>query len=442
MPSDNPLLQASQITQYYGQSEKRILVLQDVSISVAEGELVAILGPSGSGKSTLLRILAGLIHPSQGEVRFRGEKMDGVNSHIAIVFQTFALFPWLTVYQNVELGLLNSDVPADEKRRRITEAIDIIGLDGFEEAYPKELSGGMRQRVGFARALVVQPEILFMDEPFSALDVLTAENLKRELLSLWRERKIPTRAILMVTHNIDEAVTMGDRVVVMGHNPGVVRVDMPGLPPAERGKDHPQHVRLVDYIYGVITNPDEHVAAFHPKSPPARPGRAPSRPYQVLPHVAVGAMTGLIERLHGQGDRVDIFKLGQELQMEVDDILPPLQAMDLLGLGDIESGDAYLTPLGIQFAEADIQARKAVFQRQASTNIQLIRQILAALEKLGGKDLRWDEMMEHLEGCFSENEAERQLDTAIQWGRYAELFAYDDEEGVFYLESQEPAVAG
>ena len=293
------LLSAEHVTKYYGDSAKRILVLHDVSLSIREGEIIAILGPSGSGKSTLLRILAGLTEASEGTVRFRGEAQTGPNPHVAIVFQTFALFPWLTVYQNVEVGLLNSDVPEMQRRRRILEAIDVIGLDGFEDAYPKELSGGMRQRVGFARALVVQPEILFMDEPFSALDVLTGENLKKELLSLWRSRKIPTKAIVMVTHNIEEAVTMGDRLVVMGANPGVVRVDMPGLPIEERGKEHAEHVRLVDYLYGVMTNPGEEVARL-PRRSARRARRRDGRhaPIKSLPHVPVGQVTGLVERLH------------------------------------------------------------------------------------------------------------------------------------------------
>jgi NitT/TauT family transport system ATP-binding protein len=430
------LLSAQGVTKYYGEGTKRILVLQGINLEIRESEIVAILGPSGSGKSSLLRILAGLATPSSGTVRFRGVEQRGVNPHIAIVFQTFALFPWLTVYQNVEVGLLSSDVPEIRRRRRILEAIDLIGLDGFEDAFPKELSGGMRQRVGFARALVVQPEILFMDEPFSALDVLTAENLKKELLSLWHSRKIPTKAIVMVTHNIEEAVMMGDRLVVMGHNPGVIRVDMAGLPVEERGKERPEHVRLVDYLYSVITNPNEHAPPFHPEASPARPGLAPTQPYQVLPHVPVGQVTGLVERLHAQGDRADLYALGRELQMEVDDLLPLIQAIDLLGLGDIEAGDVYLTPAGVHFAEAGVLEEKEVFREQARANVQLIRHILAALEAAPGRRVRWETVLQELEGCFSPEEAERQLETAIDWGRYAELFAYDDQEGVFYRETE------
>lgn len=436
-PGAATLLSAEHVTKYYGDDKKRIQVLHDVSLSIREGEIVAILGPSGSGKSTLLRILAGLTGASEGVVQFRGKAQAGPNPNVAIVFQTFALFPWLTVYQNVEVGLLNSGITETRRRRRILEAIDVIGLDGFEDAYPKELSGGMRQRVGFARALVVQPEILFMDEPFSALDVLTGENLKKELLSLWRSRKIPTKAIVMVTHNIEEAVIMGDRLVVMGHNPGVVRVDMPGLPVEERGKEHAEHVRLVDYLYGVMTNPGEEVAAFRAEAPSARAVGKPIRAYQTLPHVPVGQVTGLVERLHVEHDRADIYALGRELQMEVDDLLPLIEAIDILGLGDVEAGDVYLTPAGIHFAEAGVLEEKELFREQARMHVQLIKQILATLDASPNKRVRGETMLHDLVSCFSQDEAERQLETAIDWGRYAELFAYDDQDGVFYQENEE-----
>lgn len=431
------VLEADQVTKFYGEGSKRIQVLRNVSLCVHEGEIVVILGPSGAGKSTILRILSGLSQPSSGTVRFRGQVQTDPNPQIAIVFQNFALFPWLSVYQNVEVGLLNSDLSENQRRRRILKAIDMIGLDGFEDAYPRELSGGMRQRVGFARALVVQPEVLFMDEPFSALDVLTAENLKKELLSLWDSNQIPTKAILMVTHNIDEAVTMGDRLVVLGHDPGTIRVDIPGLAEDERAKDHPEHIRLVDYLYGVMTNPTERVPPFRPEAPAAQPEAPPLRAFQLIPHVEVGQITGLIERLHAGADREDIYAVGRDLNLEVDDLLPLVQAVDLLGLGDIEEGDVYLTPVGVRFADASMLERKEIFREQARLHVQLIREILHGIEMNANGRVRWDDVLERLEGSFSDEEAERQLDTAIDWGRYAELFNYDDDEGAFELEAEE-----
>ena len=228
---------------------------------------------------------------------------------------------------------------------------------------------------------------------------------------------------------------LGDRLVVMGHNPGVIRVDMAGLPVAERGKERLEHVRCVDYLYGVITNPTEHVAPFHPEAPAVRPGAVPPQPYQVLPHVPVGQVTGLVERLHAEGDRADIYALGRELQMEVDDLLPLVQAIDLLGMGDIEAGDVYLTPVGVAFAEAGVLEEKEVFQEQVRANVQLVRHILAALAASPSRRWRAELVLKELEGRFSPDEAERQLDTAIDWGRYAELFAYDDQERVFYQEA-------
>src|SRR5713226_2891500 len=283
----------------HAHESRSTLVLDCIQLQIRAGEFVALLGPSGSGKSTLLRILAGLLQPSEGQVLFKGAPQYGPNPHVAIVFQSFALFPWLTVLQNVELGLQAQPLTQTQRIKRALSAIDLIGLDGFEDAYPKELSGGMRQRVGFARALVVEPELLFMDEPFSALDVLTAANLRKELLGLWRSQSMPTQAILMVTHNIDEAVSMADRIFVLGTNPGRIRVELPGLPVAQRSFQSEAHTALVDLIYRIMTSPQEDVATLlAARAPQAKTGQlqplAP-RPYQVLPHVAIGDVTGLIE---------------------------------------------------------------------------------------------------------------------------------------------------
>jgi NitT/TauT family transport system ATP-binding protein len=419
------------------------LTLDDVSLYVADGEFVALLGPSGSGKSTLLRILAGLLQPTSGQVLFKGVPQRGPNPQVAIVFQSFALFPWLTVLQNVELGLKALDLTPTQRIKKALAAIDAIGLDGFEDAYPKELSGGMRQRVGFARALVVEPTLLFMDEPFSALDVLTAANLRKELLSLWETQRIPTRAILMVTHNIDEAVSMADRIIILGANPGHIRVTLPGLPRSERGFQSEAHTALVDMIYRIMTSPQEDIARLlATQAPQAQTGPLPAvhrRPYQVLPHVSIGDITGLVELVHMRGDREDLYQLGRHLHLEIDDLLPIVEAVDVLDLADTEEGDLVLTEAGKRFAEAGVLEEKQVFREQALAHVSILRKIVEELQKAPGHSLPEEYFLSLLEQHFSKEEAEEQLETAINWGRYAELFTFNENRGLFRLEEAEEA---
>jgi len=427
----------------HAQTTKAPLVLDCVQVQIHAGEFVALLGPSGSGKSTLLRILAGLIRPSSGQVFFKGQPQQGPNPHIAIVFQSFALFPWLTVMQNVALGLEAQPMAPTQRLKRALAAIDVIGLDGFEDAYPKELSGGMRQRVGFARALVVEPEILFMDEPFSALDVLTAANLRKELLGLWREQNMPTRAILMVTHNIDEAVSMADRILVLGANPGRIRVELPGLPIEQRSFQSEAHTALVDLIYRIMTSPQEDITTLlQTQAPQALTGpltTVPQHPFQVLPHVAIGDITGLIELVHSRGGREDIYQIGRHLQQELDDLLPLVEAADLLDLADTQEGDLVLTPEGKRFAEAGVLEEKNIFREQALAHVSILRKILQALETAPGHVLPEEHVLSILEEHFGPEEAQAQLATAINWGRYAELFTFLDDRGIFRLEETEPA---
>ncbi|MBA3823629.1 MAG: AAA-associated domain-containing protein [Ktedonobacterales bacterium] len=441
------LLEAEHLAKYYGTDAKneqqRVLVLDDISIQVKSGEFVAILGPSGSGKSTLLRILGGLIRASGGSVRYRGEEVTSPNTNLALIFQTFALFPWLTVLENVELGLeAQTNLTRTQKTKRALAAIDTIGLDGFEDAYPKELSGGMRQRVGFARALVVQPELLFMDEPFSALDVLTAENLRNELMRLWREGRIPTKAILLITHSIEEAVFMADRIVVMGHDPGRIRAVLNGIPLAERGTKTPAAEALIDLVYTIITQPDEDAAdliagrvqsGVFGEATPER-AKTAAKGYQTLPHVKIGVINGLAERVLRAGGREDLSVLGRELQLEIDDLLPIVEAIEMLGFGEATEGDLVLSDEGKRLAAGDDQADKTLFRQQALTHIALIRQITEDLANAEDHEIDSDEIVEQLEEHFSPDEAERQFGTAIDWARYAELFAYDDESGLLYLE--------
>ena len=440
--SQQVILAAHDVTKFYAGKdpgkEQRIVVLNGITLELRADEFVALLGPSGSGKSTLLRILAGLIQPSTGQVLVHDEPLVGANPQVSIVFQSFALYPWLTILDNVELGLLAKDLARQERRRRALAAIDLIGLDGFEDAYPKELSGGMKQRVGFARALVVEPEALFMDEPFSALDVLTAQNLREQLLDMWTDRTMPTRAILMVTHNIDEAVSLADRLVVLAADPGRIRADIPGLPLEVRRRRGPDHTALVDALFRLMTSPQARVEDILPS---ARAYVTPTveRPYQVLPHVSLEDLSGLVSHIAHAGGRSDLYQLARELQLEVDDLLPLIEALAILGLAVAEEGDAILTNVGKAFAEADVQEEKELFRQQALENVELVRQIVHELESSPEHSFREDALLEQLQEHFSEPEARRQLDTAIDWGRYAEVFAYDDGTGELYLEDEDSA---
>ncbi len=445
------LLEARNVSKTYEENkvaknvrnERAPMVLENIQLEIRAGEFVAILGPSGSGKSTLLRILAGLLQPSEGEVLFKGVPQHQPNPHLAIVFQSFALFPWLTVLQNVELGLQAQELTRTQRMKRALAAIDAIGLDGFEDAYPKELSGGMRQRVGFARALVVEPELLFMDEPFSALDVLTAANLRKELMSMWHSHHMPTRAIVMVTHNIDDAVSMADRIVILGAHPGRIRVELPGLPHEQRGIQNEAHTALVDLIYRIMTSPQEDIAALLPAAtPPTATGPlapAAPHPYQVLPHVSIGDITGLIDLVHAHGGRADLYQIGRHLQLEVDDLLPVTEATDLLDLADTQEGDLVLTEQGQRFAIADVLEQKNIFREQALSHIALLRHIVHDIEVAPGHTVSEKHLLTFLEKAFSENEAQAQLETATNWGRYAELFTFQDERGIFRLENEEEA---
>ena len=335
-------------------------------MSIVPGEILALLGPSGSGKSTMLRMLSGLSTPTAGQVYWHEKPIADAEINVSIVFQSFALFPWLTVLENVEAPLQARGVDPDERRERSMKMLDTVGLDGFEAAYPKELSGGMKQRVGFARALVVEPEVLFMDEPFSALDVLTAENLRSELLELWANKTMPTKAVFLVTHNIEEAVLLADRIIVLGRNPGHIRTDFRVQLPQPRDRKSEPFTQLVDYIYKVLTKPD--VAPAEAPDQQAGPHVRDQRQmhYQMLPHARPGGMAGLLELLLDKGGRDDIYRLADDLAFEIDDLLPIVDAAQLLGFLKIEEGDAAITPSGTEFANSEILRQKELFRDAAA----------------------------------------------------------------------------
>ena len=423
MTPTSPLISVKDVSKSFsGPDGKPVAVLDGITLDVDEGEFVALLGRSGSGKSTLLRCIAGLIAPTDGEVQFRGKRLTGTNHETTMVFQTFALLPWLTVQENVELGLEARGVQSAERTERAVRAIDLVGLDGYESAYPKELSGGMRQRVGFARALVVEPAALLMDEPFSALDVLTSENLRGELLEIWEGQRFPTKTMVMVTHNIEEAVLLADRILILGTNPGRIRADMRNPLARPRQRRTPDFDALVDEIYRMMTHRDATFAA--PSSEAQRGPRSLS--HSPLPQATVDGLSGLAELLLGRHDgAADVADLAEGFGLSVDDLLPQVDALVMLGFAEVSGDRLELSSAGRIFAGASIQDSKEIFARAALEHAPLVRTIFRALRDSLDGNLPAGFFTDILRASMGEEEAGRQLDVAVNWGRYAELYAYD-----------------
>src|SRR6201996_5386383 len=427
------ILDVENVTQIFatGSGDARAPVLSDVSLRMKTGEIVALLGRSGSGKSTLLRLIAGLTRPTQGTVKIDGELVMGPAKDVAMVFQSFALFPWLDVLDNVEIGPRSNGVPLDETRKRALQAIDTIGLDGFESAYPKELSGGMRQRVGFARALVVRPESPLGGEPFSALDVLTAETLRTDLLDLWQEGRIPIKAILMVTHNIEEAVLMADRVLVLSSNPGRIASEIPVTLPHPRDRLDPAFRDLVEKIYALMTQrPD-------PTKPAAREPGAATGLGLALPRVSTNSLAGMLEEIAAPpyNGKADLPHLADSLQLEIDELFPLGETLQLLRLAELEEGDIKLTALGQRFVDMDVDQRKKVMGDQVLAHVPLASHIKRVLDERPTHRAPATRFREELEDYMSEDYAERTLRAIINLGRYGELFAYDENSQTFSYEN-------
>lgn len=421
------ILQVKSVSKSFKKAEHQdLLVLDNINFALQDGEIVALLGKSGSGKSTLLRIIAGLVSPSRGEVIYRDQPVNSPVQGIAMVFQNFALLPWLTVLQNVELGLEALGIPREERRQRALKAIDTIGLDGFESAYPKELSGGMRQRVGFARALVVNPDILLMDEPFSALDVLTADNLKSDLLDLWEAKKTNTNGILFVTHNIEEAALLANRIIIFGSDPGFIRAELKVELPHPRNEQDPHFRKVVDQIYTLMTT--------HAYQAQAAKVKKIDMGYR-LPDVDISELTGLLETLADHEGHSDLPVLADYLNLNVDDLFPLTEMLEVLRFAKVSAGDIELTPAGKLFANADILDRKKIFAAHLLKNVPLASHITRVLDERRGHRATLTRFLTELEDYLSEHEAERVLRVMIDWGRYAELFAYDDNTGMLSLEN-------
>ncbi|HSW93642.1 MAG TPA: nitrate/sulfonate/bicarbonate ABC transporter ATP-binding protein [Gammaproteobacteria bacterium] len=428
----SPLIEVINVKKSYKTGDRQeLLVLDDVNFRMNEGEIVAILGKSGSGKSTLLRILAGLVHPTSGSVMYRGKSVHGPVRGISMVFQNFALLPWLTVLQNVELGLEALGIGREERRERALKAIDTIGLDGFESAFPKELSGGMRQRVGFARALVVNPDILLMDEPFSALDVLTADNLKSDLLDLWQTKKTGLHGILFVTHNIEEAALLADRIIVFNSNPGSIRGELKVTLNHPRSDLDPRFRNQVDRVYMLMTTQLRAENLAEPEGHPVI-----DLGYR-LPDASIAEITGLLETLNApetQG-KMDLPDVAETLMLDIDELFPLTELLEILHFAKVSKGDIAITEEGKAFVEADILERKKIFLRHLKKYVPLARYIDDQLNRHPRHRALEENFLSLLEDYLTEKEAARVLSTVIEWGRYAELFAYDYNAGVLSLEN-------
>jgi NitT/TauT family transport system ATP-binding protein len=427
----SPLVTVRDVAQVYHKgSGGDLQVLQDVNLRLNENEIVALLGRSGCGKSTLLRIIAGLMRPMSGTVTIEGAPVEGPARQVALVFQTFALFPWLTVLENVEIGLEAQGIAPEIRHKRALAAIDLIGLDGYESAYPKELSGGMRQRVGLARALVVHPKLLLMDEPFSALDVLTAETLRTDLLDLWCEGRMPISSILMVTHNIEEAVLMCDRILVFSSNPGRLVADIAVDLPQPRNRVDPQFRQLVDAIYARMTE--------RPTGKPAREGIFPGTGIALmLPRVSPNVLAGLMEAIAADPyrGRADLPALAASLQMEIDDLFPAADLLHLLRFAEIADGDISLSDEGKRFVLAGFDERKGLFAQHVLTYIPLAAHIKHVLDERPSHRAHASRFRDELEDHMSEEDAERTLRAVISFARYGEAFAYDESSDALSLEN-------
>src|SRR5437899_703546 len=429
------LAEARAVSKTFVRDEHQLVVLRDVSLTVRPSEVIAILGPSGCGKSTLLRILVGLIPPTAGEVLCHGTPLRGIHPGAAIVFQNFALYPWLTVAENVRVGLHRKGLAPAEETQRIAHAIDLVGLEGFEEAYPKELSGGMKQRVGIARALVGGPELLCMDEPFSALDVLTAESLRSEVYGLWARGDLGLRSMVLITHLIEEAVFLGDRIVIMGTNPGSIRELLTNPLPHPREYRDPAFIALVDRIHAAII-------AIHLPDAPAVKAERPPRPHlEPLPYAQVGEIVGLLEVVHDQGDRTNLFALASRLRLEFGLAILAVKAAEVLDLAETPRQEVLLTPLGRAFVAADPNERKRLFHRQLRA-IPTFAYVVDTLQRAPGMRLPAEVIEEELAMHLPGEPTERLFEVIISWGRYGELLGYDPDAREVYLDVESTATEG
>ncbi len=425
---NSPLLELKDVGHSYVlDSGQKLKVIQDISLSLMPHESLVVLGPSGSGKSTLLRILAGLIEPTQGDAYLRGKPLESTNPEVAMVFQHSALLPWFNVQENISMGLRSQRLPESEVRERVKRAIDLVGLEGFEEAYPRELSGGMKQRVGLARAIVMERPILCLDEPFSALDVLAAEGLRKEVLNLWLSRKTSIESLVLITHNIIEAASIGSRILVLGSSPGQIKISFKNDLPYPRDERSAAFKSLVDDIHDVITE------AIIPDTPEWVPPALSANITEAVPPVPLNEMIGLLEIISGQGGKAEAFTLAQKLMKDSVQILLMAKAAELLDLVDTPKNAIILTDMGRRFVASDINGRKKMFHEQLRhlKVTKLLERLLESQEEL---TLSWDDCIQSIQEWLPNENPEQVLDTLITWGRYGEVFGYNDDTKMVYLD--------
>jgi NitT/TauT family transport system ATP-binding protein len=419
-----------------------VRILDDIDLTVREGEMLALLGQSGSGKSTILRLVAGLAKPTQGMVLRHGTPLEGVNPDVAIVFQSFALYPWLTVEENVEVGVIRRRVAREEAAEEIQRAIDLIGLSGYENAYPKQLSGGMRQRVGFARALVARPEVLLMDEAFSALDILTAENLRNEVVKLWQDRaNAGLKSLFFVTHNIEEAVFMASRILVMSSHPGRITTEIVNPLPWPRDPTAASFEAMTEQVRAAITalalpdQPAERAAAG--RTAPLAEAAASAQRIESIPNVPVALIVGLLEVLEANDESINVFDLSARIAKDFGETIAIVKAAEMLNLVDTPKDEVHMLPPGWYFLAAPLAQRKTLF-RQAIERLRLFQIIEAKLGEAPEERMAADDVKEILATLLPYDERENLFQTIVAWGRFADILDYDqDDDTVFLIHEDE-----
>jgi NitT/TauT family transport system ATP-binding protein len=422
-PKSTPLVELKNVKMDFRlASGTDLAVLDELSLNIHPGEIVALLGASGAGKSTALKLMSGLLKPTEGEVNSNGTKLDGLNRDIAIVFQDAALFPWLTVAENIEFGLYPQGFGLRERRQRVSEAVDLVGLEGFEEAYPRELSGGMKQRVGVARALAMAPKLLCMDEPFSALDVLTADTLRGELLEIWQKKTTNLKGILFITHDIVEAVSLANRIIVMGKPPHNIKADIQNSLLFPRDEHSWQFNQLVRKIHGVLT---ESILGDEAEDEPSA--------IWVLPPVPIADVIGLTELLSDHKGQMDVFELPRLIERDFSDALTTVKAAELIGFVDTPFQKVILTKLGNRIAHGDVNDRKEAIKSQLQT-LRLVKELVEHLQGQEEVALPYASVIDWIHERSPAIDAATALDTLIDWGRYGGLFRYNSDKEILYLD--------